>query len=122
MVSVATGLDLPIKLVWPKSLAFASTSGFAMLGLGDIVIPGAFISLALRFDFARALAKIRVGVKAGASPGHGVDGKRVVFSKPYFTTGMVAYIAGLVVTIVVMHVFQAAQPALLYLRYAVIAL
>ena len=33
----------------------------------------------------------------------------------YFYTGFVAYIVGLGTTIFVMHVFQAAQPALLYL-------
>ncbi len=33
----------------------------------------------------------------------------------YFYTGFVAYIIGLGTTIAVMHVFNAAQPALLYL-------
>ncbi len=36
-------------------------------------------------------------------------------SKLYFYTGFVAYILGLGTTIAVMHVFKAAQPALLYL-------
>lgn len=101
MVAVATGLDVPIKLVWPKSLAFSSTSGFSMLGLGDIVIPGAFISLALRFDLQRS------PFKSAVKP----------FSKPYFTSALVAYVLGLTTTIVVMHKFRAAQPALLYLRF-----
>lgn len=34
MVSVATGLDIPIKLVFPKSAIMGSNM---MLGLGDIV-------------------------------------------------------------------------------------
>lgn len=44
MVSVATQLDVPIKLT------YKTASRSSMLGLGDIVIPGIFICLALRFD------------------------------------------------------------------------
>lgn len=44
MVSVATQLDVPIKLTYKTS------NRSSMLGLGDIVIPGIFICLALRFD------------------------------------------------------------------------
>ena len=47
MVKVATTLDVPIKLLWPKSLIFSDSRGFTMLGLGDVVIPGTFIALAL---------------------------------------------------------------------------
>ncbi|KAH7108110.1 signal peptide peptidase-domain-containing protein [Auriculariales sp. MPI-PUGE-AT-0066] len=109
MVSVATGLDVPIKLVWPKSFTFTSSSGSAMLGLGDIVIPGAFISLCLRYDFARAVARIRAS-----------DGKPIAVTTPYFTAGMTGYTIGLLTTIFVMHTFRAAQPALLYLSPACI--
>jgi minor histocompatibility antigen H13 len=34
---------------------------------------------------------------------------------PYFTAVMVAYVAGLVATILAMNIFEAAQPALIYL-------
>ncbi|KAI1854351.1 hypothetical protein JX265_012520 [Neoarthrinium moseri] len=44
MVTVATKLDVPIKLV------FESGKRSSMLGLGDIVVPGMFIGLCLRFD------------------------------------------------------------------------
>ncbi|KAK3383529.1 signal peptide peptidase-domain-containing protein [Lasiosphaeria ovina] len=44
MIAVATKIDAPIKLV------FQGTKGVSMLGLGDIVIPGLLIGLALRFD------------------------------------------------------------------------
>ncbi|PQE21339.1 Signal peptide peptidase protein [Rutstroemia sp. NJR-2017a WRK4] len=44
MVTVATSLDVPIKLVFPTA------SGSSMLGLGDIVLPGILVALALRFD------------------------------------------------------------------------
>ena len=35
--------------------------------------------------------------------------------KPYFYGSFLAYFLGLLLTVVVMHVFKAAQPALLYL-------
>ncbi|KAI0487587.1 signal peptide peptidase-domain-containing protein [Xylaria cf. heliscus] len=44
MVTVATKVDAPIKLV------FQGPTRASMLGLGDIVIPGMFIGLCLRFD------------------------------------------------------------------------
>ncbi|KAI0124726.1 intramembrane protease [Xylariales sp. AK1849] len=44
MVTVATKLDVPIKLV------FEGPTRSSMLGLGDIVVPGMFIGLCLRFD------------------------------------------------------------------------
>ncbi|KAI0143487.1 signal peptide peptidase-domain-containing protein [Xylariaceae sp. FL1272] len=44
MVTVATKLDAPVKLV------FEGPTRASMLGLGDIVVPGMFIGLCLRFD------------------------------------------------------------------------
>ncbi|KAF9222506.1 hypothetical protein BS17DRAFT_782953 [Gyrodon lividus] len=102
MVKVATSLDVPIKLLWPKSVSFATERGFTMLGLGDIVIPGTFVALALRYDRARA--------RKTNTP----------FTKPYFFVTLTAYIAGLVITMAVMHTFGKAQPALLYLSPACI--
>ena len=39
MVTVARSFDAPVKLLFPKDI-FAAEFSFAMLGLGDIVIPG----------------------------------------------------------------------------------
>lgn len=51
MVTVAKSLDVPIKLVFPRPTPEgAKTASHAMLGLGDIVLPGIMIGLALRFD------------------------------------------------------------------------
>ncbi|KAJ8514467.1 hypothetical protein ONZ45_g8024 [Pleurotus djamor] len=97
MVKVATSLDAPIKLLWPKSLAFSTARGFTMLGLGDIVIPGCFIALGLRYDYFRSTKGTRS------------------FPKPYFYASLTAYALGLVTTMGVMHTFGKAQPALLYL-------
>lgn len=103
MVTVGTSLDAPIKILWPKSYLFSIERGFTMLGLGDIVVPGLFISLALRFDLNNSVHKT----------------PNKPFIKPYFISAIVAYVVGLSTTIVVMSVFKAAQPALLYLRFAI---
>ncbi|GIJ90222.1 hypothetical protein Asppvi_009175 [Aspergillus pseudoviridinutans] len=53
MVTVATKLDVPIKLLFPRPPAPGEAPdvvSLAMLGLGDIVIPGMMVGLALRFD------------------------------------------------------------------------
>ena len=53
MVTVARALEVPIKLEFPRPAAPGEDpkkAGNAMLGLGDIVIPGLMIGLALRFD------------------------------------------------------------------------
>ena len=55
MVSVATKFDAPIKLLFPRALATEDSSPvLQMLGLGDIVMPGLFIAILLRYDFYRA--------------------------------------------------------------------
>jgi minor histocompatibility antigen H13 len=89
MVSVARGLDAPIKLLFPKNFLEAwgtdASYEFSMLGLGDVVIPAVFIALLLRYNRA------------------------------YFNVNLIAYTLGLVVTMGVMVIFKAAQPALLFL-------
>ncbi|XP_061336511.1 signal peptide peptidase-like [Gastrolobium bilobum] len=93
MVSVAKSFDAPIKLLFPTS---DSARPFSMLGLGDIVIPGIFVALALRFDVSRAK------------------------QPQYFKSAFLGYTVGLALTIIVMNWFQAAQPALLYIVPSVI--
>lgn len=105
MVTVAKGIDAPIKLLAPKA-----GGTFAMLGLGDVVIPGLLVALCLRFDLARHAAS---HPKADVGP-------RSSFTKPYFATAIVSYIAGLVATIAAMVHSGKAQPALLYLSPACI--
>jgi len=91
MVAVAKGLNAPVKIMFPKALG-VKPMPFSMLGLGDIVIPGIFVALMLRFDHKNGFA-----------------------GTPYFLTNFVAYCLGLLATVGVMHFFDAAQPALLYL-------
>lgn len=94
MVTVAKSFEAPIKLVFPQDLLEngLSATNMAMLGLGDIVIPGIFVALLLRFD--QSLKRN---------------------SNFYFWTTFLAYVAGLLTTIGIMHFYKHAQPALLYL-------
>lgn len=94
MVTVAKSFEAPIKLVFPQDLIEhgLGATNMAMLGLGDIVIPGIFVALLLRYD--QSLKRN---------------------SNFYFWVTFLAYIAGLGLTIGVMHFYKHAQPALLYL-------
>lgn len=129
MVSVARNFDAPIKIVWPKNiiegitmlLHIASPKStkqlnwqFTMLGLGDIVIPGIFVALALRYDQ-------HVAATSQKKPSLSFTKTFTAFPKPYFQATFIAYIVGLATTMTVMHVFKAAQPALLYLSPACVS-
>lgn len=52
MVTVATKIDIPAKLLFPRPSGSEDPhkQAFSMLGLGDIVLPGIMMGLALRFD------------------------------------------------------------------------
>jgi len=106
MVTVAKKLDGPIKLLFPRSLIPNEETGkieLSLLGLGDIVIPGFFLALLLRFDASIAnIATVEVNIHES-------------FPKPYFHSALFAYVLGLCTTLFVMIQFNAAQPALLYL-------
>ncbi|QSZ34827.1 hypothetical protein DSL72_007686 [Monilinia vaccinii-corymbosi] len=163
MVTVASSLDVPIKLVFPGGKGGRG----AMLGLGDIVLPGILIALALRFDLylhylymkkcssssespststststsnAKAIIKTPSATlqKPPYKPSTGLWGERfwtsslsspkfietgtegTRFSKPYFKAALAAYTVGMITTMVVLNVFQHAQPALLYLVPSVV--
>ncbi|CAH8619132.1 unnamed protein product [Schistosoma haematobium] len=95
MMAVAKNLDIPIKVTFPRDFLSHGLFGkqLALLGLGDIVVPGIFIAMLLRFD-----------TKLGRNNSHA-----------YFYSGYAAYIVAIIMTFVMMHVFKHAQPALLYL-------
>lgn len=112
MVEVATTLDVPIKLLWPKSIYFLDARGYTLLGLGDVVIPGIFVALALRYDHSRWRSAQKSGSIATPTKS---------YPKPYFFATLTAYVAGLGTTMCVMHTFRVAQPALLYLRQVIVA-
>jgi len=108
MVTVAKNLDGPIKLMFPKNLEAASSgvapTDFNMIGLGDIVIPGVFVALMLRFDMYNYFKTHTI--------------KEIPFSfsnNKYFIITFIGYALGIFATLAVMVIFKAAQPALLYL-------
>ncbi len=138
MVTVATSLDVPIKLVFP------GPNRGGMLGLGDIVLPGIMMALALRFDlylyylrkpYPRAhIHSLTPSAKPKPTyePAKGKWGERwwtrslpisalpptiagSVFPKVYFYASIAGYVVGMLVTVIVLNVFHHAQPALLYL-------
>jgi len=109
MVDVAKNLDGPIKLLFPYTFATYNLDGsiltkpkYSLLGLGDIVIPGLFVALLLRYDAVRGAINTKTAEK-------------LLFPKPFFNVNVVSYAIGLLVTVGVMYFFESAQPALLYL-------
>jgi minor histocompatibility antigen H13 len=151
MVTVAKNLDQPIKLLFPRpdqpgAEGKPPVKSYSMLGLGDIVLPGLMIGLALRFDLHMYyLKKQKIAAKSAKGTEKGDDvvkadyhnvtglwGSRVwtfglgksalpqslitaAFPKPYFVASLVGYVIGMIATLLVMSVWQHAQPALLYL-------
>jgi minor histocompatibility antigen H13 len=93
MTSVAVNLRGPIKLIYTKP------NGRSVLGLGDIVIPGLFLSVCSRFDtFLYKLFKRRT---------------------PYWAIGMIGYTGAMIFTDVVCYWTRSGQPALLFITPAV---
>ena len=109
MVTIAKGIDGPIKLVFPRVIDPRNS----ILGLGDILVPGLLLTLCLRFDLDLYLRK---KMKETGSSLQAIFPKSVSeFPKTYFKTCFIGYVIGLIVTIAVGVIFNAAQPALLYL-------
>lgn len=111
MVSVAKNFDAPIKLLFPKLLG---STEYSMLGLGDIVIPGIMVAIILRYDVQKHMNG------ADFSKGRGKV-THATGTPRFFYSCFVGYVIGISSTIVVMNVFKAAQPALLYIVPSVLA-
>lgn len=82
MVAVAQSLDIPIKLVFPRPHDDTTKPrSEAMLGLGDVVLPGIMIGLALRFDHYMYYLRKQ---KRSLSESEGQDnGESQVIKAPY---------------------------------------
>lgn len=122
MVSVATSIDIPIMMRLPSGQNYANITidsakdyvvpklPFSMLGLGDIVIPGAFIAMCLRYDLYK----------------YHIQHKDVQyeylnnFKTEYFNASVLSYIAGLLLTFAGLYYSNRPQPALLYLSPSLI--
>lgn len=89
MVGVATQLDVPIKLT------YTTAKRSSILGLGDIVVPGIFICLALRFDlwkhYQRKITREETHLKTTTSEAVGSEGFDTVNRTREVTTVETAY-------------------------------
>ncbi|XP_067935053.1 signal peptide peptidase-like 3 [Watersipora subatra] len=104
MAADAPKLSLPGKLVFPS---VSDSSHVSMLGLGDIVMPGLLLCFVLRYD---SYKKKQVRADANANPNPSFK-QRIT----YFHCSLLGYFIGLTAATISSEVFQAAQPALLYL-------
>ncbi|KFY51590.1 hypothetical protein V496_08810 [Pseudogymnoascus sp. VKM F-4515 (FW-2607)] len=130
MITVATTLDAPMMLVVP------GPNRGSMLGLGDIVLPGIMIGLALRFDLylhylRKGQASSDIALPSYKKPTASQTGDLfwtschaslrpaaladAAFRKTYFHAALTGYVAGMAVTLAVLNIWNHAQPALLYL-------
>ena len=89
MVVAATALDLPIKIEWPY---FGDTPlpRCSLLGLGDMVLPGFFVTYNYRFGLYKK-------------------------TKAYYWSSIIAYAIGIGVCGAVLAITKVGQPALLYI-------
>lgn len=98
---------------------------FSILGLGDVVVPGAFIALMREVD-RDGLSREAVGVQRPQPPAWPRKPKpkpaaptatrdRAWAANPYFYTGIAAYGAGLLSCFAANYLTKAGQPALVYI-------
>lgn len=102
---VAKKLDLPLKLIFPRSFWDPSRGSFRgqylMIGLGDMAIPGMLLSLVLCFDHRKVRERDNEGTFSRGNK--------------YIQFGGVGYAVGMVSALAAGLLSQMAQPALLYL-------
>jgi minor histocompatibility antigen H13 len=123
MLTVAKSVDAPIKILFPKNWT-ADPPELSLLGLGDIVLPGVFVALCLRYDVLKTL-NLELIQSIGQREGQKkekegtlekiLNAKAMNASKTYFYGCLVGYMVAIVCTVVVMIIFDHGQPALLYL-------
>lgn len=124
MLTVAKGIEAPIKLMFPKDYS-GEKPQYSILGLGDLIIPGVFVSLCLRYDVLRTIDQEKLAdlieeerdnkAKETNAVVKYLREKAIEAPKTYFYAVNVGYLLAIIATIVVMLVFEHGQPALLYL-------
>ena len=118
MLTVAKSIDAPIKILFPTDWS-EDPPKMSLLGLGDIVIPGIFMAMCLRYDILRSLNVRAVNNLADSNDHDAVLTKlkkaSVTAPTPYFNGCVVGYVLAIIMTVVIMLVFEHGQPALLYL-------
>ena len=89
MMVAATALDLPIKIEWPY-LGATPLPRCAMLGLGDMVLPGFFVTFNYRFGLYKK-------------------------TNAYYYSSIISYAIGIILCGAVLILTKTGQPALLYI-------
>jgi minor histocompatibility antigen H13 len=95
MVTVAKNLDIPIKLLFPRppktpeAPDTPAVRDYAMLGLGDIVLPGLLIAMSLRYDlylhYLRLQKKEPSSDESSTSDTSSPTPKEITIKAPYVT-------------------------------------
>lgn len=107
MVTVATSIDLPIKLSLPNRFnTVLNNFEFSILGLGDIILPGIFIALCYKYDIWR-WHYVNTDTEFHLLNWHYIG--------RYFTTALLSYVVALISCMSAVTIFGTAQPALLYI-------
>ena len=123
MVTVATQVEAPAKFLFAAMRESGDTRyPFSILGLGDVVVPGAFISLMREVD-RKAVARVPARARPRApSKGESRKGKaeldrgdRGWDSNRYFYSGIASYGAGLLLCFAANYITKTGQPALVYI-------
>lgn len=102
--AIASWLNLPVSpvktLALPAKLIIPTSSGhYAILGLGDIILPEILLAYLLQFDLQSCITPIYTG---------------------YFIPAIIAYAFALALSFFFNYAFLSAQPALLYIVPAVL--
>jgi len=125
----------PMPMLFSVPRLFDYQGGAAMLGLGDIVLPGLLISFAARLDAARLVCALYSAIKRNdanaqsRSQGESTTEQEIALPPPmstwrallfggygyYFVPLVIAYTVGLFMANTAVYVFEMGQPALLYL-------
>jgi hypothetical protein len=96
MLTVATNMNLPIKLELPLFFINNPIKNCLLLGLGDIVLPGLIIKFCRNFD------KIK-------------NSERLSDRNGYYKTVFILYIISLISAFAASYIFSHAQPVLFYI-------
>lgn len=93
MMTVATQVDLPLKLLFP-----VGSGKFTMIGLGDIIIPGLLASLSIRADLIHAF---KIGKDKAQKDGVKDDVSTYIEKEMgcyYFNMSLIGFLLGLACT------------------------
>jgi ABC-type multidrug transport system fused ATPase/permease subunit len=95
MLTVATKIDLPIKLEMPILFSNNPLKNCMLLGLGDLALPGMVIKYCKRFDdLSKKLKKGKGG---------------------YYKLCFILYICSVISAMIAVYVFDSGQPVLFYI-------